>query len=178
MVCRSPQTEYEGNKGRRNVVNAKCPSTVHRKVVPVSLNVKSYYSFLNSTLSVEDIVRLAREQGQSAVAMMDQGNLHGAVPFYQCAQEQGIQPLIGAEVGVDGKPLLLYVENDVGYRNLCHLAFNPFARSKNSNSHPRIRDVQREESRAITEEFNRWCDASVGMPTGPVTSWQLCRWKD
>ncbi|HAW01791.1 MAG: DNA polymerase III subunit alpha [Limisphaerales bacterium] len=121
MVCRSPQTEYEGNKGRRNVVNAKLSSTVHRKVVPVSLNVKSYYSFLNSTLSVEDIVRLAREQGQSAVAMMDQGNLHGAVPFYQCAQEQGIQPLIGAEVGVDGKPLLLYVENDVGYRNLCHL---------------------------------------------------------
>ncbi|HBP54693.1 MAG TPA: fused DNA polymerase IV/DNA polymerase III subunit alpha, partial [Verrucomicrobiales bacterium] len=85
MVCRSPQTEYEGNKGRRNVVNAKLSSTVHRKVVPVSLNVKSYYSFLNSTLSVEDIVRLAREQGQSAVAMMDQGNLHGAVPFYQCA---------------------------------------------------------------------------------------------
>ena len=102
-------------------MSVKRASVTRRAAVPISLNVKSYYSFLNSTLAVEDIVRLACEQDQPAVAMMDQGNLHGAVPFYQCAQEQGIQAMMGAEVGVDCKPLLLYVENETGYRNLCHL---------------------------------------------------------
>jgi DNA-directed DNA polymerase III PolC len=110
----------DAGRGDRAPVSRSTP--VRRRVVtPVALNVKSYYSFLNSALSVEDVVRLACEQQQPAVAMVDQGNLHGAVPFYQCAKEQGIQPVIGAEIGVDGEPLLLYAQNETGYRNLCQL---------------------------------------------------------
>ena len=175
MVCRSPQAEYEVNTGQRSSITQKRPSMTRRAVVPVSLNVKSYYSFLNSTLSVEDIVRLACEQGQSAVAMMDQGNLHGAVPFYQCAQEQGIQPMIGAEVGVDGKPLLLYVENDIGYRNLCHLlsarspvqkvAPPPVTKGRRKGKRTvELKDAQ-PTIRRIGGHANWTCDQLAGMPT-------------
>ena len=37
------------------------------------------------------------------------------------ARQAGVKPLIGAEVRVDGRPLLLYVENARGYRHLCQL---------------------------------------------------------
>ncbi len=175
MVCRSPRVAYKANTKRDHSVHAGRPSASRRVAVPVSLNVKSYYSFLNSTLSVEDIVRLACEQGQPAVAMMDQGNLHGAIPFYQCAKEQGIQPLIGAEVGVDGKPLLLYVENDVGYRNLCRLLSSRLPAQKSAP--PTVlkgrgkgkyqtvsKDVQ-SAVRRISGHANWSCDQLAALPT-------------
>ena len=47
-------------------------------------------------------------------------NLHGAVEFFKtAARDAGIKPIIGAEVVTDGHTLNLYVENAVGYENLC-----------------------------------------------------------
>jgi len=91
------------------------PGVVVQPYVP--LCVRSYYSFLDSTLSPEDIVALALEHGCSSVAMVDTGNLHGAVPFYQACMAAGIRPIIGAEL--DGHILL--VENETGYQRLCQL---------------------------------------------------------
>jgi DNA polymerase III alpha subunit len=55
------------------------------------------------------------------VALADTGNLHGAVEFCLAAKDAGINPLVGAEVAVDGHPVWLYVENATGYANLCRL---------------------------------------------------------
>ncbi len=88
---------------------------------PVCLNVKSHYSFLNSVLSVKQVVDLAVQQGHSAVALMDEGNLHGSVAFHQYATQRGIQPLIGAQIRVGRTPLLLYVQTQQGYQNLCQI---------------------------------------------------------
>lgn len=85
----------------------------------VPLNVRSVYSFLDSTLTPEAIVKLAASQDMPAVGLADTGNLHGAVAFAQAARVAGIKPLIGAETFIDGKPVLLYVENAGGYQNLC-----------------------------------------------------------
>jgi len=85
-----------------------------------ALNVKSCFSFMDSLLRPGDIVRLAAERGMKAVAMTDP-NLHGAVEFCAAAREAGIQPIVGAEVKVEGMRYLAYVENVVGYRNLCGL---------------------------------------------------------
>ena len=85
-----------------------------------ALNVKSCFSFMDSLLRPEDIVRLAGERGVRAVAVTDP-NLHGAVEFCAAAKEAGIQPIVGAEVKVGGMRYLAYVENVVGYRNLCGL---------------------------------------------------------
>lgn len=94
---------------------------VGRRVAYVPLNVHSVYSFLNSTLSIDDIVGLAERHELPAVALTDQGNLHGAAHFAQATREAGIRPVLGAELTVDGRPLLLFVESAAGYHNLCRL---------------------------------------------------------
>jgi len=91
----------------------------HSKYVP--LNIRSYYSFLDSTLSPRDIVQLAVQYELPAIAITDSGNLHGAWEFAIAAREAGIKPIFGAELNIEGSPLLLYVENTTGWRNLCHL---------------------------------------------------------
>ncbi len=85
------------------------------------LVVRSYYSFLDSTLSPEAIVGMAKGAGCGAVALCDEGNLHGVVPFVQAARAAGIRPVVGAEVHVGSVPLRLYVENAEGYGHLCRL---------------------------------------------------------
>ena len=87
----------------------------------VPLRVHSHYSFLDSTLSPLAIVELAKQHGMSTVAMTDTGNLHGAVEFVLAAKQAGIKPILGTELCVGGKPLLLYVESVRGYHNLCRL---------------------------------------------------------
>ncbi len=87
----------------------------------VPLRVHSHYSFLDSTLSPTAIVDLAKQHGLPAVALADMGNLHGAVEFVLAAKRAGIKPILGAELCVGDKALLLYVESARGYHNLCRL---------------------------------------------------------
>src|SRR6266478_1102005 len=102
--------------GRRPIIHAKLEITNY-----VPLRAHSYYSFLDSTLSPQAIVSLAKQHGMSTVALTDTGNLHGAVEFVQAAQQAGIKPIIGVELNVAENPLLLYVESARGYANLCCL---------------------------------------------------------
>ncbi len=98
----------------------------------VPLRLHSYYSFLDSTLPVEAMVGLAKEMGLPAVALTDQGNLHGAVEFAQVAKAAGIKPIFGVEI--QGRPLRLYVQNATGYRNLCRILSGGTAREEPSKT--------------------------------------------
>lgn len=60
----------------------------------VPLNVHSYYSFLDSTLTPTDVVSLAKQHQLPAIALTDP-NLHGAVEFFLAAKQAGVKPLIG-----------------------------------------------------------------------------------
>ena len=102
--------------------------TPARRVMPakrgtgyVPLNVHSYYSFLDSTLSIDAIVDLAKRHELPAIALTDQRNLHGAVEFAEAAAKAGIKAIIGAELEWNGQRLCLYVENQIGYHNLCRI---------------------------------------------------------
>ena len=101
------------------------PSAVQSKTTWVPLNVHSYYSFLDSTLSPSGIIELASRHKLPAVALTDRGNLHGAVEFVQAARAAGIKPIIGAEVVYDDAPVWLFVMNAIGYRNLCRILTRP-----------------------------------------------------
>ena len=102
--------------GRRPNIPAKLEITTY-----VALRTHSHYSFLDSTLSPQAIVSLAKQHGTPAVALTDTGNLHGAVEFVQAAHQAGIKPIVGVELSVAENPLLLYVESAPGYANLCRL---------------------------------------------------------
>jgi len=117
----------------RDIVNERQKPPVQirfviKRVIPqsgpityVPLRVRSHYTFLDSTLSPLAIVNLAKQNGMTAVAMTDLGNLHGAVEFAQAAKRAGIKPIFGTELRVGDHPLLLYVESARGYHNLNRL---------------------------------------------------------
>jgi DNA-directed DNA polymerase III PolC len=87
----------------------------------VHLDVRSAYSFLWGACLPDALVRAAAGYGQQALALADDG-LFGAVRFQRAAQDRGLQALIGGRIILDdGRPLLLYVRNQAGYRNLCRL---------------------------------------------------------
>jgi error-prone DNA polymerase len=109
----------------------------------VPLRTHSHYSFLDSTLSPQAIVNLAKQHGMSAVALTDTGNLHGAVEFVQAAQQAGIKPIVGVELSVAEKPLLLYVESARGYGNLCRLLSRHAERTDSNADAASVADQQR-----------------------------------
>jgi DNA polymerase-3 subunit alpha len=93
----------------------------------VPLRVMSSYSMLEGAIDPKAIARLAKDRGFPAIAICDRNGLYGAIPFASAARELGIQPLIGALLGVQREAggaidaLALYAQNDSGWLNLCHL---------------------------------------------------------
>ena len=115
----------------------------------VPLRCRSYYTFLDSTLSPAAIVNLARQHGLPAIALTDIGNLHGAVEFAQAAKRAGVKPICGVEFTVNGHPLLLYVESARGYHNLNRLlSVKAEARSRNEET-----AVAAKQRAPVTAEF-------------------------
>ncbi len=95
-----------------------------RQGFAAALNVKSCFSFLDSTLTIPSIIEAALEAGVSAVALTDP-NLHAAVPFCQAATAAGLKPIVGAELRCGQDRWLAYVQNQVGYAHLCRLLSAP-----------------------------------------------------
>lgn len=88
----------------------------------VPLHNHSYFSFHESPMSPADLIRLAVEEGCQAVALTDRDCLSGAVEFTAGCLRAGIAPILGAEITLQGEAhLLLLVESEAGYRNLCRL---------------------------------------------------------
>ncbi len=102
----------------------------------VHLHVHTQYSLLDGAIRVDDLLMRAMDFGMHSLAITDHGTMFGAVEFYQKAINLGIKPIIGCEIYVsprsrfDKTPqdnrelshLILLVENQEGYRNLCKLA--------------------------------------------------------
>lgn len=79
------------------------------------LTVKSYFSFYGGCGSPEEVVGSATEAGYEAVALADQRNLTGVVPFYLEAKSAGVKPIIG----VDLSEVTLIARDLEGFANMC-----------------------------------------------------------
>jgi DNA-directed DNA polymerase III PolC len=141
---------------RRRVVPAKREVSDY-----VPLRVHSHYSFLDSTLSPTAIVESAKRHGLSAVALTDTGNLHGAVEFVQAAKQQGVKPILGTELRVRDKPLLLYVESASGYHNLCRLLSRHAERTATDADEASVANQQRRSFRH--GEFDGLTDGLIAV---------------
>ncbi len=102
----------------------------------VHLHVHSNYSLLDAVCRIEDLAETAKEYGMPALAVTDNGNMFGAIEFYNACKGAGVKPILGAEVyvapesrfdrathGLPGAsyPLVLLCTSDTGYRNLIAL---------------------------------------------------------
>jgi error-prone DNA polymerase len=89
----------------------------------VELHASSAFSFLRASSCPEDLVSRAADLGYEALCLVDRDGLSGAPRFFKAASAAGLRPLVGAALSLDrtGRALPLLVENQKGYRNLCHL---------------------------------------------------------
>jgi DNA polymerase-3 subunit alpha len=106
----------------------------------VHLHLHTQYSLLDGANKIKELLPLAAKLGMPAMAMTDHGNMFGAVDFFQAAEANGVQPIIGCEVYVAPRSrfdktqaraddpeaggnyhLILLAKDETGYRNLCRL---------------------------------------------------------
>jgi error-prone DNA polymerase len=90
--------------------------------VYAELHCHSNFSFLDGASHPDDLVARARELGMTALAITDHDGLYGMMKFRNAAKEQGIKPIVGAEMTLDGGCHLTFLAKDMtGYSNLCRL---------------------------------------------------------
>ena len=88
----------------------------------VHLHVHSAYSLAEGAIRIKDLVKRCEYNGMPAVAVTDTNNLFGALEFAMAAAEEGVQPIIGAQVTMDDMAqIVLLVQSEAGYQNLSRL---------------------------------------------------------
>lgn len=90
------------------------------------LRTHSYYGFLESLLSPEDLVEAAQFHGVRTLGLTDHRYLTGAVAFDEACRLAGIKPIFGLEIdvaymGLSGR-LVLLAKNMAGWSNLSRLS--------------------------------------------------------
>ena len=98
----------------------------------VPLRIFSSFTMLEGAIEPKKIAKQARALGFPAAAITDRNGLYGSMAFSDACKAEGVQPIVGAMVGVlrPGRPanaaavhdwLALYAQDEAGYDNLCAL---------------------------------------------------------
>ena len=87
----------------------------------VHLHTRSWFSFLAGGSPPRALVERAARLGQPALALTDSHGVYGTVRFHKACRDLGLHAVTGAEVLVDGQPLVLLARDADGYRDLCRL---------------------------------------------------------
>lgn len=103
----------------------------------VHLHCHTHYSLLDGANRIPELVKHTKEQGMTALAITDHGNLYGAIEFYRECKDAGLNPIIGYEAYVaPGKRserdarrrgdaahhLTLLAQNATGFKNLIQIS--------------------------------------------------------
>ena len=102
----------------------------HAAFVP--LRIFSSYTMLEGAIDPKVIAKQAKALGFPAAAITDRNGLYGSMAFSDACKNDGVQPIIGAMLGIlrPGRPanasavhdwLALYAQDATGYDNLCAL---------------------------------------------------------
>lgn len=98
----------------------------------VHLRLHSEYSIVDSTLRIDEAIKLATKDEQRALAITDLGNLFGFVKFFKAAKAKNIKPICGVDAWIDARiagdassadaapfRVLLLAESQAGYLKIC-----------------------------------------------------------
>ena len=102
------------------------------------LQIKSAYSFQESTILIQSLIDNAKSKHIQALALTDDNNMYGAYEFYEACTKASIKPILGVNASImfndDLIHLLLYARDDVGYKDLVRI----------------VSDINLNENKAIT----------------------------
>ncbi|MBM3789031.1 MAG: DNA polymerase III subunit alpha [Acidobacteria bacterium] len=87
----------------------------------VHLHVHSNYSFCRGANRIEELVAASLARGMPAMALTDTNGLYGLIWFLQHAAEQGLRPIVGAEVRAGDDRAVLLARSRSGYSALCRI---------------------------------------------------------
>ena len=97
----------------------------------VELHAHSAFSFLDGASLPDELAAAAAELGYEAMALTDHNGVSGSMEFAQAAAPLGLRAIHGAEIDLDdGRHLTLLVEDERGWRNLCHLLTRAHAHTR------------------------------------------------
>jgi DNA polymerase-3 subunit alpha len=96
------------------------------------LHLHTDFSLLDGAITVDKLVAFGQQQQLKSLAITDHGNIYGAVKFFQKCKKAKIKPILGMEayftddiknksVNKKYNHLILLVQNEIGYKNLCKL---------------------------------------------------------
>jgi len=90
------------------------------------LMVRSAYSLLKGTMSIETIVKQAKSLGYSSLALTDYKTMYGVPEFMNLCHKNGIHPIIGLEIDIEINEsintMVLLAKNYAGYVELMRLS--------------------------------------------------------
>ncbi|UJL45050.1 DNA polymerase III subunit alpha [Virgibacillus sp. NKC19-16] len=91
------------------------------------LQVRSGYSLMNSTITIDKLIEKAKDLNFEALALTDEQVLYGVVPFYNACKNNGIKPIIGMVVHTmddqeDMHSCILLAKSNVGYQSLVKIS--------------------------------------------------------
>jgi len=100
----------------------------------IHLRAQSSYSFLESALTIDNIVELTKTHKMPAICLADRGNLFGSLEFALNCAKQGIQPIHGAVLNItymqgEFAEILLIAKDETGYLNLLRLVSDSFTKN-------------------------------------------------
>lgn len=96
------------------------------KEIFAHLHVHSDFTLAKGASKIKSIVEAAKAGNIPAIAMVDEGNMYGAMEFSMAAVGKGIQPIIGVKLWFDNGlntkgSIVLLAQNEKGYENICHI---------------------------------------------------------
>ena len=96
------------------------------------LYVKTDYSLLSSLVTIDSLMELCKKYNLKSIAICDD-DMTSTMVFYKECKKNGIKPVIGLEVKLDGLSILLYAMNYEGYQNLIKLSTKKYEKELDIN---------------------------------------------
>ena len=89
----------------------------------IPLRIKTNYSLLTSLIKIDELILKAKELNYTTLSICDD-NMYGVMEFYKECKKNEIKPIIGLEIIINDKSILLYAKDYEGYQNLCFISSN------------------------------------------------------
>lgn len=88
------------------------------------LHVHSNYSLLRGTIQLDDLVGFAKKSGSPYAVLTDTNGMYGLIQFAKKAEENGIKPVLGAQItdpNDENISAVFLAKNNEGYSDLCKI---------------------------------------------------------
>ncbi len=139
------------------------------------LHTHSHYSLLNALPKIPELVSAAKDDGQTMLAITEDGNMYSTIEFYKACQKNDIKPILGVDLFVSPRKmtdkehktddaytrLILLAETKQGYLNMIQLVTKANLDGMH-NGVPRVDNV-------LLEEYKEGVVAILPTHNSPVS---------